>query len=70
LAADGLQRRHKLATGVVHQPVDRAVFTHDGCHRLFDRRLLADVAHLEADFAAILRNLVRHLLEFLDLAPH
>jgi hypothetical protein len=68
--ADGLQRRHELATGVVDQAVHRAMRGHNGGHGLFDRVFLADVTHLKTDCATILRDFVRHRLQLLNLAPH
>ena len=67
--ADRLQRRHVLATRVVHQTINMPMTLDHGAHRLLDHFFLADVANMETGSTAVLRDLVHHRLQGFGLAP-
>jgi hypothetical protein len=70
LGADGFQRRHELAAGVVDQAVDAAVFGQHGRDQAAHRVFLPDVADLRAGLAAILGDFRRDGLQLVGLAAH
>ena len=66
---DRLQRRHVLATRVVHQTINMPMTLDHGAHRLLDDIFLTDVANMETGSTAVLRNLTHHRLQGFGLAP-
>ena len=71
LGADGFQRRHVLAPGVVDQAVNGAVLGHDGGHAASHGVFLANIAGVQARRVghAVLGHFSGYPLQLLDLAP-